>query len=50
MKKKKHTVKGSRHAGLDTSYPPANLRLCWWRGYGVVVWWCGGDTGAQMIM
>ena len=54
MKKKKHTVKGSRHAGLDTSYPPANLRLCWWLdvpavaaaagvgGVGMVWWWCGG--------
>ena len=31
-KKKKHTVKGLRHTGLDPSYPPANLRLCWWLG------------------
>ena len=32
QKKKKHTVKGSRHASLDPSSPPANLRLCWWLG------------------
>ena len=53
MKKKNIPL---RHAGLDPSYPPANLRLCWWLGVPVVaaaaaaagvggvgmVWWCGG--------
>ena len=53
--KKTHTIKGSRHTS-----PPANLRLCWWLGVpavaavaaaaavgGVMLWWCGDDTGAQ---
>ena len=60
-KKKKNNVKGSRHAGLDPSYPPANLRLCWWLGVpavaaaaaagvggvGMVWWWCGGVVVIQ---
>ena len=56
--KKKHTIKGLRHAGLNPSYPPANLCLCWWLGVPAVAaaaaaagvggvgmvwwWWCGG--------
>ena len=50
-KKKTHTVKGLRRAGLDPSSPPANHRLCWWLGVPAVaaaagvggvgmVWWC----------
>ena len=35
-RKKKHTAKGSRHAGLEPSSPPANLPWCWWLG--VVTW------------
>ena len=59
-KKKTHTVKGSRHPGLNPSYPPANLHLCWWLGVpavaavaaaagvgGVMLWWCGDDTGTH---
>ena len=51
QKKKTHTVKGLRRAGLDPSSPPANHCLCWWLGVPAVVaaagvggvgmvWWC----------
>ena len=64
IKKKTHTVKGSRCAGLDPSSPPANLRLCWLLGVPAVaaaagvggvggvgmVWWCGDDTRAQTLV